>query len=78
MEAKKEFKILGWIAVVFVFAYFMPLENARFSEAIFAMFDLAKWYAQEHVILCLLPAFFYRWGHCCFCKPGCGDEIFWS
>jgi uncharacterized protein len=23
-----------------------------------AMFDLAKWYAQEHVILCLLPAFF--------------------
>ncbi|MDD2551965.1 MAG: permease [Dysgonamonadaceae bacterium] len=58
MELKKEFKILGWIIVVFVFAFFMPLENARFTEAIFAMFDLAKWYAQEHVILCLLPAFF--------------------
>jgi uncharacterized membrane protein YraQ (UPF0718 family) len=36
----------------------MPLENARFSEALFSMFDLAKWYAREHVILCLLPAFF--------------------
>ena len=58
MELKKEFKILGWIIVVFVFAFFMPLENARFAEALYAMFDLAKWYAQEHVILCLLPAFF--------------------
>ena len=58
MEKKKELKILAWIAVVFVFAYFMPIESARFNEAIMAMFDLAKWYAQEHVILCLLPAFF--------------------
>jgi len=58
MDWKKEIKILGWIVVVFVFAYFMPLESARFTEAIMAMFDLAKWYAQEHVILCLLPAFF--------------------
>ena len=58
MELKKEIKILFWIAAVFIFAYFMPLENARFSEALYAMFDLAKWYAQEHVILCLLPAFF--------------------
>ncbi len=58
MELKKEIKILGWIIVVFVFTFFMPLENARFNEALFAMFDLARWYAQEHVILCLLPAFF--------------------
>lgn len=58
MELKKELKILLWIVAVFVFAYFMPLENERFSGAIYAMFDLAKWYAQEHVILCLLPAFF--------------------
>lgn len=58
MEKKREFKILAWIAAVFVLAYFMPVESARFQEAIMAMFDLAKWYAQEHVILCLLPAFF--------------------
>ncbi len=58
MELKKEFKILGWITAVFLFAFFMPIESARFTEAILAMFDLAKWYAQEHVILCLLPAFF--------------------
>lgn len=58
MELKKEFKILGWITAVFLFAFFMPIESVRFNEAILAMFDLAKWYAQEHVILCLLPAFF--------------------
>ncbi|MDA3882487.1 MAG: permease [Bacteroidales bacterium] len=58
MEKKKEFTILTWIIVVFLAAYFLPVENNRFQEAILAMFDLTKWYAQEHVILCLLPAFF--------------------
>jgi uncharacterized membrane protein YraQ (UPF0718 family) len=58
MEVKKEFRILGWIIAVFVFAYYMPIDSLRFKEAIIAMFDLAKWYAREHVILCLLPAFF--------------------
>ena len=58
METNKEFKILAWIAAVFLFAYFLPVENGRFQEAILAMFDLTKWYAREHVILCLLPAFF--------------------
>ena len=36
----------------------MPIENESFTGAIIAAFDLAKWYAQEHVILCLIPAFF--------------------
>ncbi|MBW6500627.1 MAG: permease [Bacteroidales bacterium] len=58
MEIKKELKILAWIVAVFVFAFFMPVESERFSTAIVATLDLVKWYAQEHVILCLLPAFF--------------------
>jgi len=58
MEWKKEIKILFWMAAVFLFAYFLPLYSERFREAIMAMLDLTKWYAQEHVILCLLPAFF--------------------
>lgn len=58
MELKKELKILFWIAAVFAFAFFMPIESARFNTAIAATLDLVKWYAQEHVILCLLPAFF--------------------
>jgi len=58
MNWKSEIKILLWITVVFLFAFFLPIETSRFKEAVMAMFDLTKWYAQEHVILCLLPAFF--------------------
>lgn len=39
-------------------AYFMPVEKQRFIEAVMATLDLTRWYAREHVILCLLPAFF--------------------
>lgn len=58
METRKELKILIWIAVIFVGAFFLPIESATFMTAIDATLDLAKWYAREHVILCLLPAFF--------------------
>lgn len=58
METKKEIKILIWIVVIFGVAFFLPFESARFNTAISATFDLVKWYAREHVVLCLLPAFF--------------------
>jgi len=58
MEVKKEIRILTWIIIVFIFAFFMPLESVRFTTALDASLDLVKWYAREHVILCLLPAFF--------------------
>ena len=58
MDMQKELKILGWIVVVFVAIFFMPLGNERFLTAIGATLDLSQWYAREHVILCLLPAFF--------------------
>lgn len=57
-DNKKEIKILIWIAVIFGVAFFLPIESARFTTAIDATFDLVKWYAREHVVLCLLPAFF--------------------
>jgi hypothetical protein len=58
MDIKKEIQILFWILVVFAAAFFMPVESATFRTAVDATLDLTKWYAQEHVILCLLPAFF--------------------
>ena len=58
MEWRKEVKILFWIVIFFLLAFFMPVENLRFKEAIDAALDLTRWYAREHVILCLLPAFF--------------------
>ncbi len=58
MNWKEEYKSFLWIIGFFLFAYYMPIENESFSAAILAAFDLAKWYAQEHVLLCLVPAFF--------------------
>lgn len=58
MKWSKEYSILLWIIAIFLLAFFMPLENLRFEEAIYASLDLTRWYAREHVILCLLPAFF--------------------
>jgi hypothetical protein len=36
----------------------MPINSIEFKEAILSAFELTKWYAQEHVLLCLIPAFF--------------------
>lgn len=58
MDTKKELKILFWIIAVFVAVFFLPLDSERFMTAVAATLDLARWYAQEHVVLCLLPAFF--------------------
>jgi hypothetical protein len=57
METKKELKILIGIIVVFLGIFFMPIESPVFNTAITSTLDLSKWYAREHVILCLLPAF---------------------
>jgi uncharacterized membrane protein YraQ (UPF0718 family) len=57
MELKKELKILTWIVVIFLGVFFLPINNPVFNTAIDATLDLSKWYAREHVILCLLPAF---------------------
>ncbi|MCX7862709.1 MAG: permease [Bacteroidales bacterium] len=57
METKKELKILLWIIIVFAIVFFLPVGNERFLNAITASLDLLKWYAREHIVLCLLPAF---------------------
>ena len=58
MEWKKEWKILALIVVVFLCCYSLPVGSARFDNAILEAFHLVKWYAREHVLLCLVPAFF--------------------
>ena len=58
MDTKKEIRILLWIIVIFTVIFFLPLGSESFMTAVYATLDLAKWYAREHVVLCLLPAFF--------------------
>ena len=54
---KQELKIFAWLAVVFAVVYFLPVGTPRFDQAVVEAMELTKWYAREHVILCLLPAF---------------------
>lgn len=58
MDTKRELRNLFWIIAVFAAVFFLPLDSLRFKTAIDATLDLARWYAREHVVLCLLPAFF--------------------
>jgi len=58
MDWKKEYKSLLWIIGVFIFLYYLPIGTKRFDNAVMEAFYLVKWYAREHVLLCLIPAFF--------------------
>ena len=49
---------LIYILLAFLAAYFLPIQWPRFQGAVFEALALVRWYAREHVILCLVPAFF--------------------
>ena len=54
---RHELKIFGLLAAVFAAVYFLPVGQPRFDGAVTEALELTKWYAREHVVLCLLPAF---------------------
>ncbi|MEW6236222.1 MAG: permease [Candidatus Omnitrophota bacterium] len=58
MNWKSESKKLSLIAAVFLGCYYLPVNNSRFLNALLESLHLVKWYAREHVLLCLVPAFF--------------------
>ena len=55
---RREWKPLLWIVAGFLAIYWLPLGSARFDNAVMEALELTKWYAREHVLLCLVPAFF--------------------
>ena len=58
MSLRDEWKKLALIAAVFLALFYVPIGTGRFDNALLEAFHLAKWYAREHVLLCLIPAFF--------------------
>jgi uncharacterized protein len=59
MNAKnKEIKIFILLSGLFLFFYFMPMQSALFTGAVFSGLELLNEYAREHVLSCLVPAFF--------------------
>lgn len=59
---KSEWKPLLWIVLGFLLCFYLPVEiiqnSERLRNAFFESLYLVRWYAQEHVLLCLIPAFF--------------------
>jgi len=55
---RKEWKKLLLGLIVFGVFFTLPLGWQRFDQSIYEALALTKWYAQEHVLLCLIPAFF--------------------
>ena len=54
----KEIKKLLLMIICFLVIYFLPIQNVRLLQAINEALALLVWYAREHVLLCLVPAFF--------------------
>jgi len=55
---KDEWKALAVILAAFLICFYLPVGQPRFTNAVLEALHLVKWYAQEHVLLCLVPAFF--------------------
>jgi hypothetical protein len=58
---KDRTKLIFFI-VVFLLLYFVPLHGARIKEAILEAILMLQEYAREHVLFCLIPAFFIAGG----------------
>ncbi len=55
---RSQWKWLTGLVGIFLICYYLPIGTARFNNAVLESLELVKWYAQEHVLLCLIPAFF--------------------
>ena len=53
---------LGLIAAVFAAAWWLPIDSPRVQGALLEAFAMLHDYAREHVLLCLVPAFFIAGG----------------
>lgn len=53
-----ESKVLLYLGLAFAAIYFLPVDSIVFRDSVLEGLSLLKWYAREHIILCLIPAFF--------------------
>ena len=58
IDWKHEWKTLAAILGAFLACFYLPVGKDRFDTAVLEALHLVKGYAQEHVLLCLVPAFF--------------------
>lgn len=54
----KEWEKLLLTIAIFLGCFYLPVELLPFQNPLFESLALVRWYAREHVLLCLVPAFF--------------------
>ncbi len=67
---RTERRSLAWGVGVFALAFTLPLGWPRFQGALFEALAMTRSYAQEHVLLCLVPAFFIAGAIATFVSQG--------
>lgn len=72
MKISSDIKKLLLVVIVFLISYFMPLGDTtagvRFKNSIFESLAMLNDYARQHVLLCLVPAFFIAGGIAVFVR----------
>jgi hypothetical protein len=58
MNWRSQWWVLALMVGLFLLFFYMPVEQLGFTGPVLEALALARWYAREHVILCLIPAFF--------------------
>ena len=69
-EQRREWRWALILAGVFLAVWWMPVNAPRFQTGLHEALSLTRWYAREHVILCLLPAFFIAGAIASFVSQG--------
>jgi len=58
VDIRTEWKKLAWMTGLFLLFFWLPVNQERFVNGVQESLQLSRWYAREHVLLCLVPAFF--------------------
>ncbi len=74
----KESRKILLIIAVFLGCFYLPVELLPFRNPIFEALALVRWYAREHVLLCLVPAFFIAGAISVFISQGAVIKYFGS
>jgi len=67
---RRDWWLLALMTAVFAAFFYAPLEHLPYSGPLMEALLLTQWYAREHVLLCLVPAFFIAGAIAVFVSQG--------
>lgn len=70
MVVKGELRLFLWMVGAFLAAYLIPFNRVEVQSALTEAFLMLQYYARQHVLTCLVPAFFIAGGIAVFISQG--------